>query len=1191
MLINVARFEFRYLLRNPVLWLSVAAAFALLVAGMSIDGFDLGNEGGLLKNAAYATLRNYVVLSVFFMFVTTSFVANAVLRDDETGYGPIIRSTGITRYEYVFGRFLGAFAVAAVFLLVLPLGIVLGSVLPWAPAAQLGPNRLSDHLYGYFVVALPNVFIHGALLFALATITRSTMTAYLAVVSFVAGFFVLQSGFVGQIAVAVVEPFAGRALVDAVRYWTVAERNVMLPEITGALLYNRLLWIGVAGACLVLAGAYYRFAEPGMSKRDRKRLKAERTVAASAVQDVNLSPLPAPRHDHAALRALVWMRMRFEIKQVAFSPAFAVLMTWGLFTTTYALTTRDSTGRPTYPTTLTLIPQIAEAFSVILLVIAIFYAGEVVWRERDRRIHEIVDATPLPNWAYVVPKTLAMGLVLMSILLVNVVAAVAFQLSKGFHDVELGKYLLWYVLPGTWDVLLLAVLAMFVQALSPHKTVGWAIMVSFLVWQQLNKFIDHNLLNYGASPAMPLSDMNGAGTFWRGAWTVRAYWGAFAVLLLVAAHLLWRRGTEVRLKPRLVRAARRLRGGAGVVAGTAFASFAGTGAYAFYNMNVLNSYSLPAGEVSPSAAYELKYWKYHDLPQPTITSMVVSVDLYPEERRAEINGRYVLRNTTSQPVADIHVRLGDSDLQLVKASIAGAQLAVDDTEFDYRIYHLDVPMQPGEERVLTFQTRRWHRGFRNGAPSTRLVENGTFLTNFELTPVVGVMGRESLLRDSAARHDLGLEDIAGRAKLEDFTGTSRATTPGDWTSADITLSTSADQTPIAPGRRVSDEIRGGRRVARFVSQSPIRESYSIQSARYAVKHRVHDGVDFAIYYDSAHAWNVDRMLDALGPSLDYFKASFGPYPLDHVRIVEYPGYANYAQAFAGTIPYSETYGFIADFRSPETLDHVTATTAHELAHQYWAHQLTPADMEGSMVLTETLANYSALMMLKHVRPDQLRGALEYMRDRYLASRSSGALKEPPLMRVETESWVGYQKGALAMYLLEERLGEEAINRALRNVLERYRFKAAPYPRSLDLVQALRAEAHTDEDQQLITDLFERVILYDLKVTESTAVKRADGKWDVTVHVDAKKLLLDDRGAEKEIAFDERIELGLFADDSDNRAFDARNVIAMERRAIHAGSQVLTFVTDRQPSLAAIDPYNYYIDRNSRDNVRSVVVKE
>jgi ABC-type transport system involved in multi-copper enzyme maturation permease subunit len=192
MLLNVARFEFRYLLRNPLLWITAAAILVLFFVGASIEGFDLGNEGGLFKNAAYATLRNYVMISVFLMFVTTSFVANAVLRDDETGYGPIIRSTGITRFEYVMGRFLGAFAVAAAILPAVSVATLLGTVMPWAPVEQIGPNRLVDHLYGYFMVGLPNILIHASVFFALATITRSMMATYLGVVFFVSSFFVLE---------------------------------------------------------------------------------------------------------------------------------------------------------------------------------------------------------------------------------------------------------------------------------------------------------------------------------------------------------------------------------------------------------------------------------------------------------------------------------------------------------------------------------------------------------------------------------------------------------------------------------------------------------------------------------------------------------------------------------------------------------------------------------------------------------------------------------------------------------------------------------------------------------------------------------------------------------------------------------------------------------------------------------------
>ncbi len=1191
MLLDVARFEIRYLLRNPLLWLTAAAAFALLFAGASVDGFDLGNEGGLLKNAAYATLRNYVVLSAFFMLVTTSFVAGAVLRDDETGFGPIVRSTGITRLQYVLGRFGGAFATAALCLLVLPLALVLGSVMPWAPAAQIGPIRLADHLYGYFLVGLPNLFIHAALLFALATLTRSMMAAYLGVVGFVAGFFVLQTGFVGHTAVAVAEPFAGRALKDAVRYWTVAEQNVMLPHLAGGFLYNRLLWMGIATLALALACGAYRFADGGMSRRERKRLRTAEASSAEPRRAGGAVSLPAPAHGPRALRALLWMRTRFEARQVVLSPAFIVVMAWGLFTTFYVLTTRGAAGRPTYPTTLTLIPEIRGAFEMILLVVAIFYAGELVWRERDRRMHEIVDATPMPSWAYVVPKTLAMALVLMAMVLVNMAAAVGFQLAAGFTDVEPGKYLLWYVLPATWDVLLLAALAVFVQALSPHKTVGWAVMAAFLVWQQLNQAVDHDLLNYGASPGMPLSDMNGAGPFWVGAWTVRAYWGAFAVLLLLAAHLLWRRGTEIRLRPRLAAAPRRLAGAAGWVAGAALLAFAGTGAYAYYNINVLNGYRSPLAGLEHQAAFEKKYWRYADLPQPAVEKMTVAVDLYPRERRAVTRGSYLLRNLTPRPITDVHVRLVDDELELTRAAIAGARLVVDDGEFDYRIYRLDSPMRPGEERVLTFETRRWHRGFRNGAPNTRLVENGTFLARDELAPTIG-MSHDGTLWDPAARRAFGLPERGGRPRPEDRSATAKATDQGGWTTADITLSTAADQTPIAPGRRVSDVVRGGRRVARFVSEAPIREKFSVQSARYAERRRRHAGVDLVVYHHPAHTWNVDRMLDALAPSLDYYQASFGPYPFDHVRIVEFPGYQNFAQAFAGTVPYSETYGFIADFRDPETIDHVTGTTAHELAHQWWAHQITGADVQGSMVLTETLAQYSAMMMLKKLGgEEELRRGLRYLLHRYLGWRSAGSVEEPPLARVETEDWIGYHKGALAMYLLQERLGEERMNRALRSLLRRYRFKGAPYPRSLDLIQALRAEARTGEEQDLITDLFERVVLYDLKVTAPTAVRRADGRWDVTVPVEAKKHSVDARGAETETTLAERIEVGLFTANPRLAGFGARDAIVVERRPLRSGAQALRFVTERKPTHAGVDPYGYYIDRVSVDNVRPVVEPE
>src|SRR3954471_2428505 len=163
---------------------------------------------------------------------------------------------------------------------------------------------------------------------------------------------------------------------------------------------------------------------------------------------------------------------------------------------------------------------------------------------------------------------------------------------------------------------------------------------------------------------------------------------------------------------------------------------------------------------------------------------------------------------------------------------------------------------------------------------------------------------------------------------------------------------------------VSESVANGRRTARFVSNVPILNFFSIQSARYAQKHRLYKGIDLAIYYHPAHAFNVDRMLNALQSGLDYYQANFGPYQFDQVRILEFPSYASFAQSFANTIPYSESIGFIADLRDKDDLDYVFYVTAHEMAHQWWGHQVIGAKVQGSTMLTESLAQYSAMMVME-----------------------------------------------------------------------------------------------------------------------------------------------------------------------------------------------------------------------------------
>ena len=1190
---KIARFELGYQFRNPVFWVVSVLFFLLPFGAMTTEQIQIGGGGNIHKNAPLAIAQISLIFTLFYMFVTTAFVANVVVRDDESGFGSIVRSTRVTKFDYLMGRFLGAFAAVAITFLAVPLAIWLGSMMPWVDAETIGPNRLHDYLYVYVLLTLPNLLLTAAIFFAVATMTRSMMYSYLGVLVFFVLYVVVNGVIRSQPeyrdVAAYVEPFGLGALGKTTRYFTASESNAHLPPFTGVLLWNRVIWLIVSAGALVLAYFQFSFSERGVSARKlRRQMRKDEKLATTTPRIVDTLPALRPA---ASTWTRLWLRSRFEMALAFRSPAFLVLLLIGLVNSLAGLLLSGQLyGTPTRPLTFAVIGILMGAFGLFPIIIAIYYGGEVVCRDRERRMHEIIDATSLPNWAYIVPKALAVSGVLFATVLISVLAAMLVQLARGVTALEPGQYLAWYLLPQTIYVVQLAILSVFVQALSPNKYIGWGIMVIYLVATITLGIIgfEHPLYNYASTGNLDLSDMNGDQIGGPVGWWLRLYWSGVALALAVIAHLLWRRGTETRLMPRLRQLPARLKGPAGGVLAAGLLVSVLTGAWLYRQMDVLNTYRTRDDRDLRSATYEKKYLKYEKLLQPSTTDIKMNVALYPAERRMEATGTYRFVNDTGAPLSDLHLRLTDENTKIVSITVPGATLAMDDPDLQYRIYHFATPLAPGAAGTLSFVTHRQTVALRANGDDAQLVANGTFLNNAQFAPQIG-MDRDGLLSDRAKRRKYGLTPELRKAKLEDVSAQRRNYIgDADWVNSDITVTTDAGQTPIAPGRKVSDTTANGRRTAHFISPAPILAFFSVQSAAYAEKSEMADGVKLSVFYDAKHAYNVDRMLAAMKTSLAYYRANFGPYQFDYARIIEFPGYATFAQAFAGTIPYSERIGFLADNNAPDKIDYVTYVTAHELGHQYWAHQIISADMQGGTILVETMAQYSALMVMKHkYGEDKIRRFLKYELDNYLRARGSERIEELPLDRVEDQGYIHYRKGAVVMYLLQDRLGEDRVNAMLRALLNKYRFKSQPYARSLDLVNGFLALARTPGERQLVLDLLDRITIYDLKAKTATVRKLPDGTFETLLTVDAAKFYASGTGKETAAPLSDTIDVGLFDQKPELGAFSAKDVVLMERRPVKSGTQTIRVVTKRKPAFAGIDPYNKYIDRNSDDNVVAV----
>ncbi|MEO8278001.1 MAG: M1 family aminopeptidase, partial [Thermoanaerobaculia bacterium] len=618
----------------------------------------------------------------------------------------------------------------------------------------------------------------------------------------------------------------------------------------------------------------------------------------------------------------------------------------------------------------------------------------------------------------------------------------------------------------------------------------------------------------------------------------------------------------------------------------------------FYNTNVLNDYQTEPEDEQLLADYEKTLLPFETIVPPRILDVKLNVSIEPHRTRATTEGSYLVENRTQAPMPVVHVRWG-RPLKMTKLDVEGATLSKDYKEFDYRIYTFDPPLQPGEKRTIRFTTVLEERGFPNARPLTRIVDNGTFVNNLEIAPLLG-MARESLLTDRARRRKLGLPSELRLAKLEDPAANANhyLRHDSDWVNAEITLSTDADQTPVAPGTTVSDTVDGGRRTLVTRTEAPILNFFSMQSARYAVRKDSWTNangrkVDLAVYYYPPHPYNVQRMLDAMKVSLQMFSERFSPYQFNQARILEFPTYATFAQAFAGTVPYSEGIGFIQNHKAEkddEKIDLVTYVTAHEIAHQWWAHQVIGADKQGMTMLSESFAQYSALLVMEKLYgPEQIRKFLKNELDQYLRSRGGEVIEELPLDRVENQQYIHYRKGSLVMYWLKEAVGEDVVNRALQKLLAEFAFKPAPYPSTTDFLRLLRAEAGPQHDQ-LITDLFEKITLYDMKATDAKAKKLADGKYEVTFTVDGRKLYADGKGKETEAPLEEPFDVGVFTHEPGKKGYRKESVLLTDRKVMKSGKQTVTLTVDRQPVFVGVDPFNKRIDRNSDDNLTRVTVE-
>lgn len=1201
-------FELKYRLFRPAtyVYFFILFLFAFLSA---IYGNVPGSEKTYINSANTLSIL-IIILTIFEIMISSAVMGVPVYRDIEYNTKGYFMAYPISEKSYLLGRFFGSFVVLILISLGVHFGMILGSVL--GPIVgdegpeRYGPFNYIYYLYPTLLFTIPNLFFTGTIFFSLVALTRKIYVTYVGSVLFFIGW-LLANSLTQDIEYRnysdILDPFGFNAYLNATRYWTPAEQNVTLVPIVGNLLWNRILWVGIS--LVVFLFTLYRFDfQRFLAVKLGKGKKNEDTPHAQS-KGVYVMPQVTKVFSFGIYFRQMLGLASLEFKNIVRDTYFIAILLGGvLFLFLDGWFGNPTFGTPSLPMTYYMLEVKDFNYIVFVFIILIFYTGEVVHRDKSVNYAHISDALPVPNWLTYGSKFLA--LVYVCFLLVNLVlvCGILNQTLKGYFNFELDKYFTDLYLIEFPEYIQLVMLAFFVHILVNQKFLGHFVAIGFwvlMIGLRSIAELDYNLFFYSSTPGYVVSDMNGFGHFGTSLFWFNLYWLSLGAFLLVIGNLLWSRGAENSFKTRIKLARQRLNKFSGTALLVSLAIFIASGIYIYYNVSILNRYQTAEKTRKNQADYEKKYRKYEFAVQPKIFDVKINADIFPERRFVRVAGVMQMTNKSSQPIDTLFLQMSSGQVNLKVFKINGSEpkLLMNDKTALFSIYKLPQKMMPGDTVQMDVAVEIGYKGFPNGGFGREVVYNGTFF-DLNVLPSFGYSAFGELQSDKyRKKYGLKKQDYR-QPKITDKRGLSNLlfNDDADYVTFEATVSTSPDQIAVAPGYLQKEWTEKGRRYFHYKMNNEMDYFFNVSSARYAVKKEVWQGkkgekVNIEIFHHPKHAYNLERFMKSVKASLNYFNAHFSPYQYTQMRILEFPRYAGFAQSFPNTVPYSESFGWVGDFSDPNDTDYAFYVTSHEVAHQWWGHQITPSNTRGSNQISESMAEYSALMVLKKEYGEEvMQKFLRYALDRYLGGRANEDKFEDNLLDNESRAYVWYQKGSLILYALQDLVGEANLNKAFAKFLKDAAFRQKPpFATSHEWYKYIQ-EVTPDSLKYFIEDSFTKIALYENRITQAEATDLKNGSYKVKLKVNTKKIYYDGLGNEKgQGKGKDYIEIGIFAQDGKNDKGMTKKVpLYLKKHALSAGEHTFEFTVKGKPLKAGIDPYNKLIDRIPDDNIKNVEMK-
>lgn len=1051
----------------------------LITADIFGDYANIQKGSKQFANSALSITSLLFDVNLLIQFLVPIYIGGSLYSDYKCNVFMITYSYPIIKPHYLFGKFISAFSILLLIALFLILGIFFGTTLSSVNPNLIGPHNLLAYVTPLVFIAIPNMLVISMLVFSVVLFSRNIYSGFVATILLILTRQLLLFIFGGpdnQALASLFDPFAEIPVFLAAQYWSIDQINTSNIPIESTFIFNRLMWIGSSVILFVWTYRKFTFSQTFGFKKTTKHISNKKKSDKPAIVKGTSVPINL-NFDFSFLSQLKAMfnMSVFEFKSVLSSKLFLTLFI-GSIIFMYLLLAQANPQYTTriYPLTQVILMVPSIFFNFIIGLIIFLYAGILIQKDRTANINQLIDTSPIPSWTLLGSKFLALLKIQVILLSVIMFVGILVQTIRGYHNYEIGFYIFDLYAVSFISLIIWAMLAFFIQSVLTNQYVGLFILIMFSTGvDNLDSIgLKLDIFKYNMAPVTEYSDFFGYSQQIYSYFAHKLYWLLLGALLLIGSLLFWVRGlTESfieRIKLEIVRCSKPT-----ILTICVFLfAFLSTGFAIYHYVYPPKSNLSKEALLLHKANTEKNYGALNSIIQPRLSGVKILMDLFPESRDYTSTGVLTFINKSKKTIDTLIVSYPaktTSEYSLKREF----QLIKRDSILNFDIVKLNQPIVSGDSILLHFST--------SSIPSTFFIsnsqvkENGTFL----LADLFS-MGLPDFLikdRDERKKHDLPtltkiyVSPASPHAPKNSYVGKNV-----DLFDFEATVSTSIDQVALAPGKLIEQWTENDRSYFRYKSNNKIRNGIVFNSGKFEVKKERFNNIDLEIYYHKTHAFNLDRMMKSMKVTLAFAEENYAPYQFEQMRIIEFPKtYGNFAQSFANTIPYSEFAGFISkeDTTNSNRFDQVFRLVAHEMAHQWWGHQVVPSDALGSRVITEGLAEYTSIKILEQEYGNDAKQLyLDLITDRYLRIRSSSQNSNTPLALARpNQSYLNYHKAALTFYALEDIIGEDAFWGGLQNFIKQFGLQSAPYSTSLDLSNTLK-EATDHSSNKIIYNYLE-----------------------------------------------------------------------------------------------------------------------